>query len=126
MLITLIRERDGKVEATPLEPEWEKLEEWQGVPFRGISFSALLEAGPGQVVLNHFEPGAVAPPHSAEQFAFIQVVRGRGKVGLPDGSEVAYDGPHLFLFQPGARHTWHDVEEETLLSICLVSGSAAS
>ena len=33
MLITLISERDGKVEATALEPEWETLEEWQGVPF---------------------------------------------------------------------------------------------
>ena len=27
MLITLIEERDGKVEATALEPEWQKLEE---------------------------------------------------------------------------------------------------
>jgi quercetin dioxygenase-like cupin family protein len=121
MLVTLIEERDGNVVARKLEPEWQKLETWQGVPFRGISFSALLEAGPGQVVLNHFEEGAEAPEHSADQFAFIQVVRGRGKVGLPDGSEVAFDGPHLFLFQPGTRHTWHDVEEETLLSICLVS-----
>jgi quercetin dioxygenase-like cupin family protein len=121
MLVTLIQERDGKVLATPLEPEWQRLEEWQGVPFRRISFSALLEAGPGRVVLNQFEPGAEAPPHSADQFAFIQVVRGRGKLGLPDGSDVAYAGPHLFLFQPGTRHTWHDVEEETLLSICLVS-----
>jgi hypothetical protein len=47
-------------------------------------------------------------------------------VGLPDGTEVAYDGPHLFLFQPRTHHTWHDVEEETLLSICLVSGPEAS
>jgi hypothetical protein len=49
MLITLIQERDGKVEARALEPEWQRLEEWQGVPFRGISYSALLEAGPAQV-----------------------------------------------------------------------------
>jgi hypothetical protein len=55
MLITLIQERDGKVEATALEPEWQKL-----------------------------------------------------------------------LFQPGAHYTWHDVEEETLLSICLVSAPEAS
>jgi hypothetical protein len=27
MLITLIQERDGKVEATALDPEWQKLEE---------------------------------------------------------------------------------------------------
>ena len=121
MLITLVEERDGKVVATPLEPEWQQLEEWQGVPFRSIAFSALLEAGPGQAALNLFQPGAEAPEHSADQFAFIQVVRGRGKMGLPDGTEVAYDGPHLFLFRPGARHTWHDVEAETLLSICLVS-----
>jgi quercetin dioxygenase-like cupin family protein len=126
MLITLIQERDGKVEARALEPEWKKLEEWHGVPFRGISFSALLEAGSAQVALNHFEPEADAPPHSADQFCFIQVVRGRGKVGLPDGSEVVYEGPHLFLFQPGTHHTWHDVEEETLLSICLVSAPEAS
>jgi hypothetical protein len=39
---------------------------------------------------------------------------------------VAYDGPHLFLFQPGARHTWQDIEEETLLSICLVDYSPES
>jgi quercetin dioxygenase-like cupin family protein len=126
MLITLVQERDGEVVATPLEPEWKQLEEWQGVPFRGISFSALLDAGTGQAVLNLFAPGAEAPEHSADQFAFIQIVRGRGKMGLPDGTEVSFDGPHLFLFQPGTRHTWHDVEEETLLSICLVSGSAAS
>lgn len=121
MLITLVSERDGQVVATELAPQWQQLGEWQGVPFRGISFTALLEAGPGQAVLNRFDAGAEAPLHSAEQFAFIQVVRGRGRLGLPDGTEVAFEGPHLFLFQPGTRHTWHAIEEETLLSICLVS-----
>jgi quercetin dioxygenase-like cupin family protein len=121
MLVTLVEEQDGNVTATALDPRWQRLESWQGVPFRGISFAALLEAGPGQAVLNHFDRGAEAPTHSADQFAFIQVVRGRGKMGLPDGTAVAFEAPHLFLFQPGTRHSWIDVEEETLLSICLVS-----
>jgi hypothetical protein len=36
---------------------------------------------------------------------------------LPDGTEVAYQAPELYVFHPGARQ---DVEQATLLSVCLV------
>ena len=44
----------------------------------------------------------------------------RGKLGLPDGTEVAYQAPELYVFHPDALHDWHDVEQTTLLSVCLV------
>ena len=31
-----------------------------------------------------------------------------------------YEAPELYVFHPGALHDWHDVEEDTLLSVCLV------
>jgi hypothetical protein len=58
--------------------------------------------------------------HASSDVAFCQVVRGQGKLGLPGGTEVAYRAPELYVFHPGALHDWHDVEQTTLLSVCLV------
>src|SRR5215217_6713978 len=58
--------------------------------------------------------------HASPDIAFCQVVRGRGKLGLPGGTEISYEAPELYVFHPGALHDWHDVEEDTLLSVCLV------
>jgi quercetin dioxygenase-like cupin family protein len=64
------------------------------------------------------------PEHQARNsypfIAFCQVVRGRGKLGLPGGTEIGYEAPELYVFHPGALHDWHEVEEATLLSVCLV------
>jgi hypothetical protein len=55
--------------------------------------------------------------------AFCQIVRGRGRLGLPDGRSLAYEGPELYVFLPDTLHDWHDVEEDTLLAVCLVAES---
>ena len=39
---------------------------------------------------------------------------------LPGGREVDYHGPEIFMFEPGALHGWHDVIEDTLLTVCEV------
>jgi hypothetical protein len=39
---------------------------------------------------------------------------------IPSGQEFDYQGPELFVFEPGALHGWRDVVEDTLLSVCEV------
>ena len=74
----------------------------------------------GEIQLVEIAAGGHFAMHASSDFAFCQVVRGQGKLGLPDGTEVAYQAPELYVFHPGALHDWHDVEQTTLLSVCLV------
>jgi quercetin dioxygenase-like cupin family protein len=61
--------------------------------------------------------------HSSPDVAFCQMVRGRGTLGLPDGRELEYAAAELYVFLPGTLHDWHNVEDDTLLSVCLVRQS---
>ena len=45
--------------------------------------------------------GARLPMHAGPHFATCQVVRGHGKLGLPD-RDVPFDGPVLCIFEAGA------------------------
>jgi quercetin dioxygenase-like cupin family protein len=74
----------------------------------------------GEIQLVEIAAGGYFAMHASPDIAFCQVVRGRGKLGLPGGTEISYEAPELYVFHPGALHDWHDVEEDTLLSVCLV------
>ena len=101
-------------------PAWEPLDAYDGKPLQGVRLVVVERLALGEIQLVEIAAGGRFAMHTSPDVAFCQVVRGRGKLGLPDGGELAYQGPELYVFHPGARHDWHDVEEDTLLSVCLV------
>jgi quercetin dioxygenase-like cupin family protein len=124
MRTTVFELRSGAVATdTREEPSWERFEEFDGKPLERVRVQDLLEPPGALVQLVEIAAGGHFAMHSSPDVAFCQIVRGRGKLGLPDGREVEYEGPELYVFQPGTLHDWHDVEEDTLLSVCLVRQS---
>lgn len=102
------------------KPDWQPFEEFDGKPLAGVRVQDLVEPPYALVQLVEIAAGGNFAMHSSPDVAFCQIVRGRGKLGLPDGRELDYEGPELYVFLPGTLHDWHDVEEDTLLSVCLV------
>jgi quercetin dioxygenase-like cupin family protein len=113
---------DGMVSPAVTErPSWEPFEEYDGKPLKQVGLVEVIEFPHGAIQLVEIRAGGSFAMHSSPDVAFCQIVRGRGKLGLPDGTEINYDGPELFVFLPDTLHDWHDIEEDTLLSVCLVS-----
>jgi quercetin dioxygenase-like cupin family protein len=104
-------------------PGWEPFEEYEGKPLERVRVVDIAELPNGLIQLVEIAAGGRFAMHSSPDVAFCQIVRGRGKLGLPDGSELAYQGPELYVFLPGTLHDWHAIEEDTLLSVCLVRQS---
>ena len=105
------------------EPDWQPFEEYDGKPLERVRVQDLSEPRGALVQLVEIGAGGSFAMHSSPDVAFCQVVRGRGRLGLPDGRELEYRAPELYVFLPGTLHDWHDVEEDTLLSVCLVRQS---
>ena len=83
----------------------------EGVSVANIPFMPTAEA--------HFvriEAGGFFLLHTGPQSGFVQVVRGRGKLVLPEGTRVPFVAPELFLFRPETLHGWGDIEEDTLIA----------
>jgi quercetin dioxygenase-like cupin family protein len=105
------------------EPDWQPLEEYEGQPLKRVRVQDLIEPPNALVQLVEVAAGGSFAMHSSPDVAFCQIVHGRGKLGLPDGRELDYEGPELYVFLAGTLHDWHDVAENTLLSVCLVRQS---
>lgn len=121
MKTTVFELADGSVQARVTEsPSWEPFEEFDGKPLERVRLVELLREAHAEVQLVEIAAGGRFAMHSSPMLAFCQIVRGRGRLGLPDGSSLAYEGPELYVFLPGTLHDWHDVEEDTLLAVCLV------
>lgn len=117
-IFTLVGDRiDTTVNATP---EWKPFDEFEGKPLDRVRLVELLTASSAEVQLVEIAAGGRFAMHSSPKMAFCQVVRGKGKLGLPDGRELAYEGPELYVFLPNTLHDWHDIERDTLLSVCLI------
>jgi quercetin dioxygenase-like cupin family protein len=124
MRTTVFEARSGGV-VTHLreEPDWEPFEEYDGKPLDRVRVQDLVEPAGALIQLVEIAAGGSFAMHSSPDVAFCQIVRGRGKLGLPDERELAYRAPELYVFLPGTLHDWHAVEEDTLLSVCLVRQS---
>jgi hypothetical protein len=61
--------------------------------------------------------------HSGPDPAICQIVRGRGMVGRPDGDDVPFAAPGVLVFEPGADHSFHSIEEPVTLTITVVGGT---
>jgi quercetin dioxygenase-like cupin family protein len=101
-------------------PAWEPFDEYDDKPLQGVRLVVVERLPLGEIQLVEIAAGGRFAMHASPDVAFCQVVRGRGKLGLPDGTELAYQAPELYVFHPGALHDWHDIEHATLLSVCLV------
>jgi quercetin dioxygenase-like cupin family protein len=121
MRVTAFRGTDGGVGAeVSTSPTWEPFEEYDGKPLHRVRLAVVERLPLGEIQLVEIAAGGHFAMHTSPDVAFCQIVRGRGKLGLPDGAEIPYEGPELYVFHPGSLHDWHDVEEDTLLSVCLV------
>jgi quercetin dioxygenase-like cupin family protein len=121
MRTTVFELRAGSLAADVEEtPKWEPLEEYDGKRLERVRVRDLVEPPGGLIQLIEIAAGGHFAMHSSPDVAFCQIVRGRGKLGLPDGRDLDYEGSELYVFLPNTLHDWHAIEEDTLLSVCLV------
>lgn len=121
MRTTIFELRSGAVVTDVREePEWQPFTEYDGEPLHRVRVQDLLEPAGALIQLVEIAAGGSFAMHSSPDVAFCQIIRGRGKLGLPEGRELDYAAPELYVFLPGTRHDWHGVQEDTLLSVCLV------
>jgi hypothetical protein len=102
------------------EPSWQPFSEYDDQPLEGVQLVEVEKLRLGEIQLVEISVGGRFAMHMSPDVAFCQIVRGKGKLGLPGGTEISYEGPELYVFHPGSLHDWHDIEEDTLLSVCLV------
>lgn len=120
MRTTIFRLDEGRVAPEVEEtPSWKPYAEYDGKSLTGVNLVRLKNLPGAELQLVEIAAGGSFVMHSSPDIAFCQVVRGRGKLGLPD-RELQYEGPELYVFLPDTLHDWHDIEEDTLLSVCLV------
>lgn len=113
-------DQDSVITQVEESPPWEPFEEYDGKPLNRVRLVELIEFPGGEIQLVEIKSGGHFAMHTSPDVAHCQIVRGMGKLGLPDGREISYEGPELYVFFPGSLHDWHDIEEDTLLSVCLV------
>jgi quercetin dioxygenase-like cupin family protein len=102
------------------EPAWQPFSEYNGKPLERVQLVEVEKLSLGEIQLVEISSGGRFAMHTSPDVAFCQIVRGKGKLGLPGGTDISYKGPELYVFHPGSLHDWHDIEENTLLSVCLV------
>lgn len=112
MRTTIFNVVDGRVEFESSEmPTWAQPDEF------GQAAAEVFRSPNGTSVLYSIPVGCTVPVHAGSNYAFCQIVVGRGKLVLPGDREVNYSAPELYIFEPGALHGWVDVTEDTLLSV---------
>jgi quercetin dioxygenase-like cupin family protein len=117
---TFIADGDNVRADVVKEPSWQPLSEYDGQPLEGVQLVEVEKLRLGEIQLVEISVGGRFAMHTSPDVAFCQIVRGKGKLGLPGGTEISYESPELYVFHPGSLHDWHDIEEDTLLSVCLV------
>lgn len=122
MYVTEFTENEGTVRPTVSEePDWQPFEEFDGQPLDGVELFEITHLDGVDVQLVRIAAGGHFAMHSSPEVAFCQIVEGAGRLRLPDGREITYRGPELYIFHPGTLHEWVAVTDDTLLSVCLVS-----
>jgi quercetin dioxygenase-like cupin family protein len=121
MRVTTFREVADRVGVeVAASPPWEPFDAYDGKPLERVRLVIVERLPLGEIQLVEIGTGGHFAMHSSQDTAFCQIVRGRGRLGLPDGTAIPYAAPELYVFHPGALHDWHDIESDTLLSVCLV------
>lgn len=118
----IVRDGDGVVART-LESATAPLPEMAGTRLDGVGLWQY-DLPWGRLEVVELAAGASLPLHSAEQPIFCQVLSGSGRLGLPDGSELSFAAPDLFVLDPDTEHSWQGIEQPVVLSICVVGATA--
>jgi len=93
----------------------------QGSRFTGIAFPHLTMSQDGVTVNTvNFTPGARTYWHAHEQGQILQVVAGRGIVGLRDGSHEVICAGDTIWTPPGEDH-WHGAAQDSYLTHIAIS-----
>ncbi len=117
---TFTAEGGGVGTSVAEHPNWRPFEEFDGKPLRGVKLFEIAEVPGAEFQMVAISSGGHFAMHTSPDVAFCQVIRGRGKLALPEHRVLDYSGPELYVFHPGSYHEWRDIEEDTLLSVCLV------
>ena len=120
MNATIFSIREGELVAHTSESLPQPFEEFDGKPLDRVTRVDVHSAPRVEIQFVEIGAGGHFAMHSSPVIAFCQIVRGKGKLGLPDGTALRYAGPELYVFMPDTLHDWHDIEEDTFLSVCLV------
>ncbi|MGH2736020.1 MAG: hypothetical protein ACRDKZ_10595, partial [Actinomycetota bacterium] len=75
------------------DPRWQPFEEYDGRSLRGVRLFEIATIPGAEFQMVEIVAGGSFAMHRSPDVAFCQVVRGRGKLGLPGGRELDYEGP---------------------------------
>jgi quercetin dioxygenase-like cupin family protein len=120
MKATIFSLRDGKLVTEISESPAQPFEEFDGKALESVTRVDIHSGAGVEMQFVEIKAGGHFAMHSSPVIAFCQIVRGKGKLGLPEGAALDYAAPELYVFMPNTLHDWHDIEEDTLLSVCLV------
>ncbi len=101
-------------------PDWKAFAEYEGRPLGAVDLVELKQVPNAELQLVRIRSGGHFVMHTSPDVAYCQIIKGRGTLVLPEEHTISYSGPELYVFMPGTLHEWRDIEEETLLSVCLV------
>lgn len=121
MKATIFGVEDSRVarEVIP-EPDWKKFSSYDGKTLELVDVVELRSVQNAELQMVRIRRGGHFAMHASPDVAFCQIVAGRGSLILPGDQIVEYKGPELYVFMPGSLHEWSDIQEDTLLSVCLV------
>lgn len=126
---TTIFELDEKGAVRPRandSPAFVPFTEFNGEPLHKVRLHEIGQRGDIELQLVEISSGGHFAMHSSPKLAFCHIVRGAGRLGLPDGRDVDYRGPETYVFLPDTLHDWHDVIEDTLLAVAIVPDSGVN
>ena len=121
MKVTIYGVQGSKVtkEVIP-EPDWKKFSSYDGKALELVDLVELRSVANAELQMVRIRRDGHFVMHSSPDVAFCQIVAGRGSLILPRSEIVEYTAPELYVFMPGSLHEWRDIQEDTLLSVCLV------
>lgn len=111
----------GDVRLVPDQtPGFVPFDHWEGEPLDGVELHEIETRGEIELQLVRIAAGGRFVQHASPKLAFCHVVHGAGRLTLPDGRAVAYEGPETFVFHPHAVHGWDEITDDTLLAVAIV------
>jgi hypothetical protein len=92
MRTTIFELRSGQLATQVQDEPRQPFDEYDGKPLERVHVQDLVEPPGALIQLVEIGAGGSFAMHSSPDVAFCQIVRGRGKLGLPDGRDLVYRG----------------------------------
>lgn len=121
MKVTIYEVEGSKVAKDVIpEPDWKEFSSYDNKALDRVDLVELRTVANAELQMVRIRRDGHFVMHSSPDVAFCQIVAGRGSLILPGDQIVKYTAPELYVFMPGSLHEWRDIQEDTLLSVCLV------